>query len=254
MKLGAQFYGLREKNKTPEGLRESFKAMKEIGYEVAQMSAICKIEPERLMSFSEEFSLPIVCTHSPIDRIVNDTEALIKEHKIYGCGVIGLGSLPIEYHGSIEAVRKAIEMLRDPVKRITDAGMQFSYHNHAFDFDDIGGTCILDLLVDELPDIGVILDTYWVEYAGQDLTAYIEKLGAKRLVNVHYKDMESAPQGKICSCGAGVLDFRKITDVCERVGVKNVLVEQDNAPSFGDEYEQMRLSFNHLRPIITKEK
>ena len=50
MKLGAQFFTLREKNKTPEGLYNSFAEMKKIGYQIAQMSAICQIEPERLKS------------------------------------------------------------------------------------------------------------------------------------------------------------------------------------------------------------
>ena len=59
MKLGAQFFTLREKNKTPEGLYGSFKEMKRIGYQVVQMSAICAIEAERLKSFSDEFDLPI---------------------------------------------------------------------------------------------------------------------------------------------------------------------------------------------------
>ena len=93
MKLGAQFFTLREKNKTPEGLYNSFKKVKEIGYQVVQMSAICQIEAERLRSFSDEFELPITVTHSPLDRILNDTDALINEHKIYGCPVIGLGMM-----------------------------------------------------------------------------------------------------------------------------------------------------------------
>lgn len=41
MKLGAQFYSIRTKTTTPEDLKASFKAMKEVGYENAQMSAIC---------------------------------------------------------------------------------------------------------------------------------------------------------------------------------------------------------------------
>ena len=141
MKLGAQFFTLRERNKTPEGLYNSFKAVKEIGYQVVQMSAICQIEPERLKSFSDEFDLPITCTHSPLDRILNDTDALINEHKIYGCPVIGLGMMPKEYWNSVEDVRKFMDMLRDPMKRIEAAGLKFAYHNHAFEFVDLGGVC-----------------------------------------------------------------------------------------------------------------
>ena len=147
MKLGAQFFTLRERNKTPEGLYESFRRVKEIGYQVVQMSAICQIEAERLKAFSDEFDLPITCTHSPLDRILNDTEALVKEHITYGCPVVGLGMMPKEYHGSIEGARTFIDLIREPIKRIEDAGLRFAYHNHEFEFVDLGGVCSYDLLL-----------------------------------------------------------------------------------------------------------
>ena len=59
MKLGAQFYSIRDNTTTPEDLKKSFEAIKNIGYEIVQMSAICPIDPELLRSYSEEYSLPI---------------------------------------------------------------------------------------------------------------------------------------------------------------------------------------------------
>ncbi len=48
MKLGAQFYSIRTKTTTPADLKASFKAMRDIGYQNAQMSAICKMDPYEL--------------------------------------------------------------------------------------------------------------------------------------------------------------------------------------------------------------
>lgn len=250
MKLGAQFYTLREKNKTPEGLYNSFKTVKEIGYQVVQMSAICKIEPERLKSFSDEFELPITVTHSAFDRIVNDTDALIKEHIIYGCPVIGLGSMPNEYRGSIEGARKFLNDIKDPMKRIEDAGLKFAYHNHAFEFDDLGGVCSYDILMEEAPSLNFILDTYWFKYAGRSYLDYIKLMGNERLTNVHFKDMKDEPQGAICPCGEGTIDFAPVVKLCDELKIPYALVEQDNAPSLGDEYEQMATSFNNLKHLF----
>ena len=50
MKLGAQFYSIRDNTQTPEDLYSAFKRIKEIGYEIVQMSAICEIAPEVLKS------------------------------------------------------------------------------------------------------------------------------------------------------------------------------------------------------------
>ena len=248
MKLGAQFYSIRDNTKTPEDLRESFKKIKEIGYDIVQMSAICAIDPNLLRSYSEEFGLPITCTHSPLDRILNDTEKLIEEHKIYGCPTIGLGSMPEEYRG--DKVYDFIELIKEPIRKIKSSGLNFAYHNHAFEFEKVNGKLIFDILIDELPDLDFILDTYWVKYGGYDHLDYIRKIGADRLKNVHFKDMKSEPKGEICPCGEGVIDFKPVIELCNSMGITNALVEQDNAPDSGDSIGQMKISYNNLKELF----
>ena len=250
MKLGAQFFTLRERNKTPEGLYNSFKEVKKIGYQVVQMSAICQIEAERLKSFSDEFELPITCTHSAFDRIVNDTDALIKEHITYGCPVIGIGSMPNEYRGSIEGARAFMDIVRTPIKKIEDSGLRFAYHNHEFEFVDLGGVCSYDLLMEELPTLNFILDTYWFKYADRSYLDYIKLMGNERLTNVHFKDMKTEPQGEICPCGVGTIDFAPVVKLCDDLKIPYALVEQDNAPKLGDEFEQLATSFNNLKHLF----
>ncbi len=250
MILGAQFFSIRDKNTTPDGLRNSFKVMANVGYKCAQMSAICQIEPERLNELSLEFNLPIVCTHSPIDRILNDTENLIREHKIYGCGTIGLGMMPKEYHGSYELTREFINKLREPIRRIEGEGLKFAYHNHAIEFVKDKGTLLFDLFINELPTLNFILDTYWVKHAGYDYLEYIRLLGSERIQNVHFKDMKSEPQGEICPCGEGVIDFAPVVKLCDELGIPNALVEQDNAPSFASSYQQMQISYDNLKVLF----
>lgn len=250
MKLGAQFYSIRTKTTTPEDLKASFKAMKEIGYEVAQMSAICKMDPYELKSYAEEFDLPIVCTHSPFDRIVNDTDALIKEHQIYGCPVIGLGAMGNEYRGSREALDKFISIISEPIKKIKDAGLKFSYHNHSFEFQMTDGILPYDYLIEKCPDMNFILDTYWVKHGGYSYLDYIAKLGSERISNMHFKDMKEDPKGPICPCGEGTIDFKPVIELCDKLGIDTALVEQDNAPDFGDPWDQMAISYKNLKPLF----
>ena len=252
MKLGAQFYSIRNMTTTPEDLRESFKAMRNIGYEIAQMSGICSIEPERLRSYSEEFCLPITCTHSSFDRLISDTDKLIREHIIYGCPTIGLGGMPEEYRDSLDGIREFIKVLKTPVEKINAAGLDFAYHNHAFEFDRVSGVLPYDVLIEEFPALNFILDTYWIKYAGYDYLGYIEKIGAGRLKNVHLKDMLTEPKGEICYCGEGVIDFAPVVALCDKLGIQNALVEQDNAPSSGDSFKQMKWSYNSLKHLFGK--
>lgn len=248
MKLGAQFYSIRDNTQTPEELYSAFRHIKQIGYEIVQMSAICEIPPELLRSYSEELSLPITCTHSPFDRIINDTDRLIEEHKIYGCPTIGLGYMPPEYHG--DGIYGFIEAIKEPLKKIKAAGLNFAYHNHAFEFEKVNGKTLYDILIDEVPDLDFIIDTYWVKYAGYDVIDYIKKIGPNRIKNVHLKDMISEPQGDICPCGAGVIDFESIVKLCDEMGIVNALVEQDNAPDTGDSIAQMKISYDNLKHLF----
>lgn len=253
MKLGAQLFSLRDFIKTPEDIRETFHKVKAMGYENVQFSGGGPIEARELKAISDETGLAIVCTHSAPDRILNDTEALIEEHKIFGCPVIGYGCMPKEFRKGERDVMEFFEELKAPVQKILDSGLRFAYHNHAFEFEmkTAEGELIYDYMLRTLPHWQFIMDTYWVEYAGHSAIDYIEKIGADRLTNIHYKDMAKSEEREICACGTGVLDFAAITEAClKNGGVKNVLIEQDNAVKFEDPFGQMEIGFKNLRPII----
>lgn len=251
MKLGAQFYSIRTECTTPEALYSSMRKIKDIGYEIIQISGVCDIEAERLKAYSEELSLPITCTHKPLASIINDTDNLIKYHKIIGSPVIGLGSMAHEYRESIDTAREFIKIIREPIKRIKDAGLSFTYHNHSFEFDDKGGTNIFELLFEELPEADFLPDVYWIKHGGYDPLETLERIAkAGRVTNVHFKDMKTEPRGEICPCGDGIIDFAPIAKLLKKYGIENILVEQDNAPALGDVFAQMKSSFDHLNPIV----
>ena len=240
--------------------------LKKMGYENVQASGIGPIAAEDLRDISLETEMPIVCTHIGYDRIVNDTENVIREHQLFNCPVIGLGSMPKENRDTQEGVDAFIAAMETPVKKIMDAGLQFSYHNHQFEFvvPEGGNRMIMDTLLERCPDWLILLDTCWIEYAGQSAVEFIEKVGGKRLTNVHFKDVApidpADPQEILGSKisrfirtpGQGRLDFQKIYEACAKVGVENVLVEQDNAPILGDSFEQMALSYRNLAPMFGK--
>ena len=263
MKLGAQLFSIRDFIQTPEDTRRTFRRMADIGYENVQFSGGGPIPAQTLREIVDETGMEIAITHTDQTRILQDTDAVIAEHKLFRCPVIGMGMMPKEFRGSqagFDAFKKALET---PVKKILDAGLHFAYHNHAFELQKTadGGERILDRMLDECPDWQIILDVCWVQFGGGDVLHYLEKAGGARLANIHYKDMLAEPvhtEGKadrpdFVPCGEGVLDFVSITKKCEALGVKNVFVEQDNAVNKPDPFDEMARSFRNLRPIIAKE-
>ena len=92
---------------------------------------------------------------------------------------------------------------------------------------------------------------YWVKYAKRDSIEILKALGkAGRVTNIHIKDMKDDPKSTICPLGDGIIDFKPIVDVCNEYNVQNALVEQDNAPDLGDEYQQMKKSFEAVKELF----
>lgn len=238
---------------TKEDAEITFAKLKEMGYEAVQLSGAADFEPEFIAELAEKYQLEIVLTHVPFSKIVENTDSIIAAHKVFGCSVIGLGAMPKEYRKTREGLEEFFRVIAPAVEKIEAAGLKFAYHNHHFEFkplEDTDGEIAYDIMIDRCKNWNFIMDTYWVEFAGRDACEYLEKIGGERLPNVHFKDMAKNEERSICACGDGVLDFKKIFGVCEKLGVKNVFVEQDNAADLGDCFEQMERSFKHLRPII----
>jgi sugar phosphate isomerase/epimerase len=252
MKLGAQLFSVRNLLKTPADIRSTFRKIAEIGFETVQFSGAGAIDPYELKDIVDTAGLPIVCTHVAYKKLIDDTDRTIREHKIFGCPVIGLGAMPEEFRGTAEGLEAFLRQLVPAVKKIHEAGLEFAYHNHAFEFETLPDSdrIVYDIMLERFPDWGFILDTYWTEFAGYSAIEYIEKVGGKRLSNIHFKDMANDEKRSICPCGDGTLDFKKIYETCKRIGVQNVLVEQDNAANAPDPLAEMQKSFTHLRPIL----
>ena len=90
MKIGAQLFSVCDKCKTEEGIRETFKKMRDIGYESVQLSGF-KYDPDKIVEYKNEFNMHVGLTHTDIPTLLNDVDTLIANHKKMGVEVIGLG-------------------------------------------------------------------------------------------------------------------------------------------------------------------
>lgn len=253
MKLGAQLYSVRDRVTTPEDLRATLIALKAQGYVNAQFSGVPQMGADVWAKISRETGMPIVCTHCDYERIVNDTDALIEEHKKFGCSVIGLGGMPGEYRGTLAGLERFLSEMEEPVKKMAAAGMHFSYHNHWFEFEPFtdGEGCAYDIMLERCPDWFFLIDVAWAQYAKCSAAEYIRKIGKDRIMNVHFKDYTNPDNwNSLVPCGGGLVPFEEIIEACLEVGVENVLVEQDTAPSTGDSIGQMAKSAAYLIPLL----
>jgi len=259
MIIGAQLYTVRKKCDTLEGLDNTLRICSEMGYRAVQLSGICAYEAGWMKEKLEKYGLEAPITHTPLKRIVEETDKVIEEHKIFGAGYVGLGSVP-DFKNSgcnMELLDSCFESLAPAIEKIRDAGLKFMYHNHNMEFSKTAdGTTVLDYIAAKYPasDMGITLDVYWVTAGGGDPAQWLEKL-AGRVDCIHFKDMvySGADQAtRMAPVGRGNLNYPAILNSCRKAGVKYAFVEQDHCYD-EDAYDCLRVSLENLRALGAKD-
>lgn len=110
------------------------------------------------------------------------------------------------------------------------AGITLSYHNHSWEFANIGGKPGLEVLY-EMTDpnfVKACIDTYWVRDGGSDPAAFVAKY-ADRLRILHMKDSSSQELGKrsFCPVGEGLIDWQAVMKATVGSPCRWLVVEED---------------------------
>lgn len=253
IKLGAQLYTLRDYIKTYEDTEKTFAYLNSIGINVIQISGIGPIEPEKVAHLVDKYNMDVCVTHTSFDRMLSDTETVVKEHRMLHCDTLGIGSMPDKYRHSEEGIREFIKITDELGRKLRDMGAQFAYHNHSFEFCKVGGRRIIDMLIEDTdPDnFNFILDTYWVQHGGGTPAEYIEKI-AGRMKVCHFKDYKMGDNNTptFAEVGCGNLNLDACYNACRKAGVGYIVIEQDICER--DPRESMAISYKNLCQIAER--
>lgn len=248
--IAAQLYTVREFTQTPDEIKKTLWKIKQIGYHSIQVSKTGPIEPIHLKELSKEIGLTICATHTPYERLKDDLDAVIAEHRLWNCQYVGLGAMPMEYRSGKEGFQSFIKEISGIAKIIADNGLQFVYHNHRFEFEKFDGVTGMEILFNETNprEFGFIIDTYWIQAGGANPVEWIRKVQGRMAV-VHFKDMAIKSNEQIfAEIGEGNLDWPAIIKACRETGVKWYAVEQDKC--LGDPFDSLATSLRFLQKFI----
>ena len=248
MKIGVQMYTIRDYLKNPEEIYISLKRIKSMGFNLVQFSGLGPCNIDLLAGWIKEFGLNVCSTHSPWERISDEKELkiLIDEHKKLGATEIGLGARPGDFYpNSNEGWTRFIDKVNSICKIVKDNGLTFGYHNHDFEFQKFNGVLAMDRLIDECPNLNIILDVFWVQAGGANPSVYIDKLKG-RIELIHFKDFRiHNRERQFAEIGMGNLDWNDIVPRCEKNGIPYAVIEQD-ANFLVDPFESLAASKEFL--------
>jgi len=128
-----------------------------------------------------------------------------------------------------------------------DAGIQFAYHNHDFEFPKLEGQVPYDVLLQNTDPklVQLEIDLYWITKAGQDPLAYFARWPG-RIPLVHVKDSAGPPEHKMVDVGQGKIDWKRIFAKRDQAGIKHAIVEHDQPPQ---PFEDIATSARYLKSL-----
>lgn len=233
--IALQLYTLREQ--TAADMLGTLQRVGEMGYRAVELAGYGNSSPREIRRALDKRGMRAAGAHAGVREWQQVDQVLDALHTL-GCGYAVVPSLPADQRRTIAQVRTLCEQLNDWAEQCRDAGIRFAYHNHNFEFAPLEDTTIWDVLLASTDPtlVGIELDAYWAQYAGQTPVELIGRL-AGRLPLLHVKDMANNPERNDVPAGSGVLNWGAILPAAARAGVEWYIVEQDHPQSPLDDVE-----------------
>lgn len=218
----------------------------EIGYTGVEFAGFGEWPPSRIWRALQEFNLKAAGAHWPLEALEENLEEVVEKNLEIGNDFIVVPWLSEDRRRDRKRWREVANSMNEIAKDIQDYGLRLCYHNHAFEFEKLGGETGWEIFFEAAdPDlIGAELDTYWIKYVGEDPADYLRRLSG-RCPLVHLKDMGKDEKRSTVEIGEGILDFDAIFTAAEEGGVQWYIVEQDNCER--PALDSARLSFENLK-------
>ena len=93
-KIGVTLYTVRDSVRTPADIAKTLKRVKSMGYENIQLSALGSVDAKELADIIHSEGLHVCATHVAYDRLENELDTLLEEHRLWGCENLAIGGMP----------------------------------------------------------------------------------------------------------------------------------------------------------------
>jgi sugar phosphate isomerase/epimerase len=161
--------------------------------------------------------------------------------------------VPEEQRTTIEAWKHIADTLNRAGSVCRNAGIQFAYHNHDFEFVTLEGKVPYDVMLESTDPALVKLevDLFWITFAGADPLAYFSR-SPGRFPLVHVKDMRPKPtpdasaEAVMTDVGKGSIDWKKIFARSSQAGIQHYFVEHDQP---ADPLASIKASYDFLHGL-----
>jgi sugar phosphate isomerase/epimerase len=257
-KYGLQLFSLREQ--LPKDVKGVIAKVAEAGYKQVETFGYSKesgfwglsaVEFKKLLRSN---GLTTPSGHYGMDAFLKSGDINVIDDAIEAAKILEQDYVVIPYispnlRQTANDIKSLVNWVNIAAKRVQNAGLKLSYHNHNFEFEPVEGQMLMEVLLKNT-DADLVdfeMDIYWVVRAGQDPVKWLENYPG-RFKLIHAKDMDKADPKLNTEVGSGSIDFQEIFAVTKYQNVRYYIVEQENFKM--DPYASIAQSNKYLRNVL----
>lgn len=238
MDVGIQLYSVRDI--TEKNLELALEQIAKQGYKSVEFAGFFGHSADEVKGWLDKYNLRASGTHTPLDPIVKDYDAIVAYHKAIGTTNIIIPGHDLSTNASLDAFIESVAVL---IPKLKKDGITLHYHNHDFEFrPNNDGVIPYDELLTRT-ELFMELDTYWCFVGGRDPIATLESLKGRSTV-LHIKDGMGDHEGK--PLGQGVAPVAKVWAKGKELGIYPVVESETLKP---DGLTEAAVCIEYLRTL-----
>lgn len=263
-KVGLQLYTVRDAMK--KDFSGTIARVASIGYKEVEFAGYFDHSPADVRAILDKNGLTGPSCHVGYDIVEKHWPETIDAAHTIGHTYIVCPWIDEKLRKSPSGWKQVADLFNKAGETSKNAGIQFGYHNHTFEFQpdpNLGGKLPYDFLLDNTDKdlVKMEMDLCWISVTGHDPVSYFTRYPG-RFPLVHVKDVKEIPKvapGKtdeflnsdfekheMTEPGSGVIDWKRIFAHADEAGIRHFFVEHD-APA--DPFASIAASYKYLAAL-----
>jgi sugar phosphate isomerase/epimerase len=258
-KVGLQLYTVRDLMK--QDFEGTLAKVAGIGYKEVEFASYFNHSPAEVRAALDRNGLSAPSTHIDYKYLTVDRwPQVIESSKVIGHEYIVNPWIDDEVRKQADGWKRAAATFNRVGTSSKEAGIQFAYHNHWFEFEPVNGKIPYDILLAECDPnlVKMELDLCWITVGRQDPLKYFDRYPG-RFPLVHVKDVTKLPplpgpggqdfgssMKEMTEVGSGIIDWKRIFEQSDKAGIKHYFVEHDNPKA---PLESIKTSYAYLERL-----
>ena len=225
-KAALELYSIRELME--KDVLKALESTADAGYDGVEFAGFFGMPALKIKDKLDELGIEACGSHTGWDLLTGSIDEVFEYNAALKNKNIILPAISEDMRKSARDWKDTAKKFNEIGKKCRDAGFNFAYHNHAFEFekfDTVSGYQIMTENIDPAlvklqPDMG------WVAFAGEDVDSFLETY-KDMILNIHVKQFKKVGSHEATEVHKGMVKYPPIIKKCVSLGIEWFIIEQE---------------------------